>query len=54
MARELSRKVYGLTQMDKFARDFGLKRQIQDAADSSMNKINKKATTNPEPLNPEL
>jgi len=54
LARELSRKVYGLTQMDKFARDFGLKRQIQDAADSSMNKINKKATTNPEPLHLEL
>jgi four helix bundle protein len=32
LARELTRKVYGLTKKVKFARDFGLKRQIQDAA----------------------
>jgi hypothetical protein len=35
LARELTRKVYGLTKKAKFARDFGLKGQIQDAADSS-------------------
>ena len=32
LARELTRKVYGLTKKSKFARDFGLKGQIQDAA----------------------
>ncbi len=36
LARELTRKVYALTKKDKFARDFGLKGQIQDAAGSSM------------------
>ena len=36
LARELTRKVYGLSKKTKFARDFGLKRQIQDAAGSSM------------------
>ncbi len=35
LARELTRKVYGLTKKAEFARDFGLKRQIQDAAGSS-------------------
>jgi four helix bundle protein len=35
LARELTRKVYGLTKKAKFARDFGLKKQIQDAAGSS-------------------
>ena len=39
LARELTRKVYGLTKKAKFARDFGLKRQIQDAAGSSMHNI---------------
>jgi hypothetical protein len=34
LARELSRKVYGLTKKTKFAGDFGLKGQIQDAAGS--------------------
>ena len=29
LARELTRKVYGLTKKAKFARDFGLKRQIK-------------------------
>ena len=38
-ARELTRKVYGLTNKAKFARDFGLKGQIQDAAGSSMHNI---------------
>jgi len=32
LARELSRKVYGLTKKAKFARNFGLRGQIQDAA----------------------
>ncbi len=35
LARELTPKVYGLTKKAKFARDFGLNRQIQDAASSS-------------------
>jgi len=32
LARGPARKVYGLTKMANFARDFGLKWQIQDAA----------------------
>ena len=36
LARELTRKVYGLTKKAKFSRDFGLKGQIQDAAGSTM------------------
>ena len=39
LARELARKIYHLTKKDKFARDFALKRQIQDAAGSSMHNI---------------
>ena len=39
LARELTRKVYVLTKKAKFARDFGLKKQIQDAAGSSMHNI---------------
>jgi four helix bundle protein len=39
MARELTKKVYSLTNKDRFARDFGLKRQIQNAAGSSMHNI---------------
>jgi four helix bundle protein len=39
LARELTRRVYALTKKDKFAHDFGLKRQIQDAAGSSMHNI---------------
>ena len=39
LARELTRKVYGLTRKAKFALDFGLRRQIQDAAGSSMHNI---------------
>ena len=38
-ARELTCKVYELTKKDKFARDFGLKKQIQDAAGSSLHNI---------------
>jgi len=32
LARQLARTVYGLTKKTKFARDFGLKGQIHDAA----------------------
>ena len=39
LARELTRKVYELTKKPRFARDFGLKGQIQDAAGSSMHNI---------------
>ena len=50
MARELTRKVYGLTKKPQFAHDFGLKRQIQDAAGSSMHNIAEgfDSETNPE------
>ena len=36
LARELTRKVYSLTKKSQFARDYGLKGQIQDAAGSTM------------------
>ena len=39
LARELTRKVYHLTKKPEFARDYGLKRQVQDAAGSSMHNI---------------
>ena len=39
LARELTRKIYGLTKKPEFARDFGLRKQIQDAAGSSMHNI---------------
>ena len=39
LARELTRKVYRLTKKPEFAKDCGLKRQIQDAAGSSMHNI---------------
>jgi four helix bundle protein len=39
LARELTKKVYQLTQKGAFARDFGLKGQIQSAAGSSMHNI---------------
>ncbi len=50
LARELTRKVYGLTKKTEFARDFGLKGQIQDAAGSSMHNIAEgfDSETNPE------
>jgi len=50
LARELTRKVYELTKKPKFARDFGLKRQIQEAACSSMHNIAEgfDSETNPE------
>jgi four helix bundle protein len=39
LARELTKKIYALTTKDKFAQDFGLKRQIQNAAGSAMHNI---------------
>jgi len=50
LARELARKVYDLTKKPKFARDFGLKRQIQEAAGSTMHNIAEgfDSETNPE------
>ena len=36
LARELTLKVYKLTKKPEFARDYGLKGQIQDAAGSTM------------------
>jgi len=39
LARELTRKVYRLTKEPRFAKDYGLRRQIQDAAGSSMHNI---------------
>ena len=50
LARELTRKVYKLTKNPRFARDFGLKGQIQDAAGSSMHNIAEgfDSETNPE------
>ena len=50
LARKLTRKVYELTKKPRFARDFGLKGQIQDAAGSSMHNIAEgfDSETNPE------
>ena len=39
LARELTRKVYRLTKKPGFIKDYGLKKQIQDAAGSSMHNI---------------
>lgn len=39
LARELTQRVYGLTKTPRFAKDYGLKRQIQEAAGSSMHNI---------------
>ncbi len=39
LSRELTQKVYSLTKKERFARDFGLKGQIQNAAGSSMHNI---------------
>ena len=36
LARELTRMVYRLTKKQAFGRDYGLKRQIQEAAGSAM------------------
>lgn len=50
LARELTRKVYRLTKKLEFAKDYGLKNQIQDAAGSSMHNIAEgfDSETNPE------
>ena len=50
LARKLTRKVYDLTKKPKFARDFGLKRQVQEASGSSMHNIAEgfDSETNPE------
>ena len=50
LARELTRKIYDLTKKPKFARDFGLKRQVQEASGSSMHNIAEgfDSETNPE------
>lgn len=39
LARELTKGVYHLTKMPAFAHDYGLKRQIQEAAGSAMHNI---------------
>jgi four helix bundle protein len=39
LARELTKKIYSLTHKGKFAKDFGLARQIQNAAGSAMHNI---------------
>jgi four helix bundle protein len=50
LARELALKVYVLTKKTKFARDIGLKGQIQNAAGSTMHNIAEgfDSETNPE------
>lgn len=50
LARELTRKVYGLTKKPGFAKDYGLEKQIQNAAGSSMHNIAEgfDSETNPE------
>ncbi len=39
LARELTQKVYRLAKKPGFTKDYGLKRQVQDAAGSSMHNI---------------
>lgn len=39
LARELIRKMYGFTKESKFSKDYGLTRQIRNAAWSSMHNI---------------
>jgi four helix bundle protein len=39
LARELTKKIYILTNKGNFAKDYGLKRQIQNAAGSAMHNI---------------
>ncbi len=39
LARELTRKIYSLTSKKSFGQDYGLKRQIQNAAGSAMHNI---------------
>jgi four helix bundle protein len=39
LARKLTQQVYKLTKKPDFSKDYGLKKQIQDAAGSSMHNI---------------
>jgi len=39
LARALTRMIYRMTRNEAFEKDFGLKRQIQQAAGSAMHKI---------------
>jgi four helix bundle protein len=39
LARELTGEIYVLANKERFSRDFGLKRQVQNAAGSTMNNI---------------
>jgi four helix bundle protein len=50
LARKLTQKVYRLTKKPRFVKDYGLKKQIQDAAGSSMHNIAEgfDSETNPE------
>ena len=50
LARELTKRVYELTRKPSFTKDFGLKKQVQDAAGSSMHNIAEgfDSETNPE------
>ena len=50
LARELTRNIYRLTKKPMFTKDYGLKKQIQDAAGSSMHNIAEgfDSETNPE------
>ncbi|MBW2741682.1 MAG: four helix bundle protein [Deltaproteobacteria bacterium] len=50
LARELTRKVYRITKKPEFAKNYGLKRQIQNAAGSLMHNIAEgfDSETNPE------
>ena len=50
LARELTRNIYRLTKKPMFAKDYGLKKQIQEAAGSSMHNIAEgfDSETNPE------
>lgn len=50
LARELTRLIYRLTKKPQFSKDYGLKKQIQDAAGSSMHNIAEgfDSETNPE------
>jgi len=50
LARKLTQQVYKLTKKPDFSKDYGLKKQIQDAAGSSMHNIAEgfDSETNPE------
>ena len=50
LARELTKRVYELTRKPRFTKDVGLKKQVQDAAGSSMHNIAEgfDSETNPE------